>query len=94
MCTNTPPKHAHIIYAKKRNLSFKYTHTHTHTHTHTAPKTAVSVGLYAVLKVPPTATAAEIKKSYMALALKFHPDKYKGDDVKAAGASCVSRTRI
>ncbi len=34
---------------------------------------------YKILGLPKTATAEEIKKKYRALALKFHPDKTKGD---------------
>ena len=34
---------------------------------------------YAVLNVPRTATADEIKKSYRKLALKYHPDQNPGD---------------
>lgn len=40
--------------------------------------------LYSTLGVAPTATAAEIKKAFRALAAKFHPDKNPGD--KAAEA--------
>jgi len=34
-------------------------------------------GFYDILEVKPTATDAELKKSYRKLALKFHPDKNK-----------------
>lgn len=40
--------------------------------------------MYSVLEIAPGSTPAEIKKSYMKMALKFHPDKYKGANPKAA----------
>jgi molecular chaperone DnaJ len=34
---------------------------------------------YATLGIPKTATEAEIKKAYRKLAMKYHPDRTKGD---------------
>ena len=39
--------------------------------------------LYARLEVSPSATAAEIKKSYKKLAFQYHPDKNKSDDAES-----------
>ena len=38
--------------------------------------------LYSVLRISPLANTHEIKKAYRALAIKYHPDKNKGDPTK------------
>ncbi len=38
---------------------------------------------YEVLNVPPTAGADQVKRAYRRLALKYHPDNYKGDKADA-----------
>lgn len=43
-----------------------------------APRTSVSP--YAVLGVSPTATDEEVKRAYRELAMKYHPDRYAGQD--------------
>jgi len=45
------------------------------------------IDYYKVLGVPQTATADEIKKAYRKLAVRYHPDKTRGD--KAAGEKFV-----
>src|SRR5688572_27018260 len=50
---------------------------------------------YDVLGVTRTASAAEIKKSFRALALKFHPDKNPGDrDAEASFKECAEAYEI
>lgn len=38
----------------------------------------IETDLYEILKLPKTATKAEIKKRYIKLSLKFHEDKVRG----------------
>ena len=45
---------------------------------------------YALLEVPRTATAAEIKRSYRRLARRYHPDA-RGDQVSAADEAALNR---
>ena len=49
-------------------------HTHSQTSRSSKPKEETH---YTVLGIPSTATAGEIKKAYLKLALKTHPDKNK-----------------
>jgi hypothetical protein len=44
-----------------------------------APRQRAKVDLYALLKVDRLASASEVKKAYLVLALKVHPDKNPGD---------------
>ena len=46
-----------------------------HYSTTTLNEAPVDLTFYNILNVPPTATASEIKKSYYALSLQYHPDR-------------------
>ena len=46
--------------------------------------------LYDTLGLAKTATQAEIKKAYHALALRLHPDKNPGDEVRTAARQGIT----
>lgn len=47
--------------------------------------------LYAILGVPPTATGAEIRRAYIALARQYHPDKNSGTTMLGSHFQQVAR---
>lgn len=55
-----------------------------------APLNQFSKDLYKLLKLPRTATQSEIKQSYRKIALKLHPDRHDGCDIKTAEFKEVS----
>ncbi len=61
-----------------------------HLITMSAPLHQFSKDLYKLLKLPRTATQSEIKQSYRKIALKLHPDRHDGCDIKTAEFKEVS----
>lgn len=51
-----------------------------------------STNPYSVLRVPPTASQAEIKAAFRALAMQYHPDRHAHADVDLKDMSSVERT--